>query len=254
MRSVTLLLPALNESRNIVSLIESAGELARSGRLGPGVRVRMILVDDGSADGTGEAAGNVRGAPEVLIVTHPRTLGLGCAVRSGLARFLKDRPDPIEDCLCVMDADGSHPPGLIALMAEKLGQGAGLVVASRYAEGGKEVGVSVPRRIMSRTANGLLKILFPMAGIRDYTSGFRLFRAEAIERLSRKTGGRFFREDGFASTPELLLGMRSLGIRGEEVPLVLRYDLKRGPSKMKAGRTILRYLILMARMKLFLAE
>jgi dolichol-phosphate mannosyltransferase len=84
--------------------------------------------------------------------------------------------------------------------------------------------------------------------VRDYTCGFRLYRAETLRTLIGVFGAdAFLREQGFACMLELLLNLRELNVRVGEVPLVLRYDLKAGASKMRVLRTIRRYAVVMVR-------
>jgi dolichol-phosphate mannosyltransferase len=82
--------------------------------------------------------------------------------------------------------------------------------------------------------------------IKDYSSGYRAYRTEALQRLLRRSG-RLVNESGFSCMMELLLNLRAAGARAAEVPLVLRYDLKRSESKMDVGHTIVRYLMVMGK-------
>jgi dolichol-phosphate mannosyltransferase len=86
-----------------------------------------------------------------------------------------------------------------------------------------------------------------MKGVRDYTCGYRAYRASTIKDAVTRYGDRLIEESGFSCMVELLLKLRRLGIRCYEVPLVLRYDQKGGVSKMRVIRTIRRYLVVMTR-------
>ena len=83
--------------------------------------------------------------------------------------------------------------------------------------------------------------------MRDYTCGFRAYRAETLRNLITIFGDNFIRENGFSCMFELLLNLRTLHARASEVPLVLRYDLKEGVSKMRIFRTMWRYVITLTR-------
>ncbi|MBE0698739.1 MAG: glycosyltransferase, partial [Anaerolineaceae bacterium] len=150
------------------------------------------------------------------------------------------------DVLITMDADNTHNPCLIKLMDKKIRAGADLVIASRYEAGGEEVGLSRLRSFLSRGASGLLSIFFPIQGARDYTCGYRAYRGSILKRAFQVYGDSLVEERGFTCMAEILIKMHHINARVAEVPLVLRYDLKSGQSKMKVMRTILRYFVLIA--------
>ena len=88
-----------------------------------------------------------------------------------------------------------------------------------------------------------------MRGARDYTCGFRLYRAAMLRRAADAWGDRLVEEAGFTCMAEVLLKLGRGGARVAEVPLILRYDLKEGASKMKVMRTIARYFVLAQRIR-----
>src|SRR5205823_11598033 len=87
-------------------------------------------------------------------------------------------------------------------------------------------------------------LVVPVRGARDYTCGFRLYRARTLRRAALAWGDRLIEEAGFTCMAELLLKLGRGGAAVVESPLVLRYDRKEGPSKMKMARTIARYFAL----------
>ena len=101
------------------------------------------------------------------------------------------------------------------------------------------------RRMLSHVASAVLRLLFPVGTVQDYSSGFRAYRGDALQSLARE--GRVVSETGFACMLDLLLRLRAQGGRAAEVPLVLRYDRKPSESKMDVPRTVLRYGVLIAR-------
>jgi dolichol-phosphate mannosyltransferase len=234
---LSILLPAYNEALGLPDLLDRVGRtMAAYGR-----RYQIIVVDDGSTDGTAAVAEAAREFLPVKLVRHPVNQGLGRALRTGLFSALED-----SDVVVTMDADNSHDPELIPLMAERLDQGYDVVVASRFQEGGAEVGVALHRRLLSHTASMLLRSAFPLEGVRDYSSGFRAYSGEILRRLVEQHGAEgLVEEQGFACMLEVLLKAGALGARMSEVPLVLRYDRKRGASKMRILRTVRRYGALM---------
>jgi dolichol-phosphate mannosyltransferase len=182
----------------------------------------------------------------VLVETHEVNQGLGATIRDGLLKAC-ELADP-QDVLVTLDADNTHTPELILRMVRTVREGLDVVVASRYRPGSRVRGVPLGRRILSRVASVLFRLLFPIKGIRDYTCGYRAYRAGALQSVISRSGGTFFQEEGFQAMVDILLKLRrDKDLIFGEVPLILRYDLKEGASKMDIGRTIRRTLSLVVR-------
>jgi dolichol-phosphate mannosyltransferase len=235
---ITLMMPAYNEEQDLPGLLERI-EHALAGW----ANYRVLIVDDGSKDRTAAIAREAAQRMPVELIQHQRNQGLGAAIRTGLRAAAAG-----EGVVVTMDADNSQDPALIRAMVERLGQGFDVVIASRFQPGSKEVGVPPFRLFLSHLSSAGIRILAPYPGARDYTCGFRAYRVEALRKLIAAFGDEaFLRENGFACMLELLLNLRVVGARVAEVPLVLRYDLKAGASKMRVMRTIWRYTVTMAR-------
>ncbi|MBI1785186.1 glycosyltransferase family 2 protein, partial [Candidatus Sumerlaeota bacterium] len=142
--------------------------------------------------------------------------------------------------LVCMDADLTHPPELIPEMRRVMESGADMVIASRFQPGSEVVGLSAFRHLMSWGARNLFSAALAISGVRDYTCGFRAFRLSLIARGFERYGpeGLILRR-GFACTDELLIKLSLLNPVIKEIPFILRYDLKRGKSKIKLGVTIM---------------
>jgi len=138
----------------------------------------------------------------------------------------------------VMDADSTHAPDLVRDMVRVVREGADVVIASRYRPGWQVRGVPVQRKLRSAGARVLFQLCFPIRGVQDYTCAYRAYRASALRDAFRRYGDDFVNQKGFQWTVDILLKLRELDLVFCEVPLVLRYDLKRGASKMKVLRTI----------------
>jgi dolichol-phosphate mannosyltransferase len=192
----------------------------------------VVVVDDGSRDETAAVAERGYGIP-VEVVRHGVNRGLGAAMRTGIQHVLA-RAGP-EDVLASMDADHTHPPELLPGMWAHVRAGADLVIASRYQPGAEIHGLVWYRRWISLAASFVLRALFP--GARDYTCGYRLYRVPLLRWGAERYGPHFLNQRGFSVMVDLLLKLRRRARRIVEVPLVLRYDRKRGVSKMKLVRT-----------------
>ncbi len=231
-----VVLPAYNEEKALPRLLDKILPLY----VEDGLAGEIIVIDDGSRDHTAEI---VQSYPSpVHLVAHPHNMGLGAAIRTGLT-YAADIADD-NDVIVTMDADDTHIPGLIPRMTQMINQGYDLVIASRYQPGSRTLGVSASRQFLSWVAGWLFRLCLPIQGVRDYTSGFRAYRAILIKRAIARWGFQFVDRNDFSSMPRVMLRMRQLRAIAVEVPMVLRYDLKPGVSKMQVGGNILANLTL----------
>ncbi len=203
--------------------------------------LRILVVDGASTDGTPELVRQYADRLPVEVMELKENRGLGGALEAGLLAALEEA-----EVIVTMDGDDSHDPRTIPALVAKLEDGYDLVVASRFEPGGEEIGVAGYRKVLSHGASGVLRFLFPVGTVKDYSSGFRAYRAEALRRVQLRFG-RLVGEQGFSCMMELLLKLRATGIRAAEVPLVLRYDLKLSESKMNIVHTISRYVVVIGR-------
>lgn len=225
-----VVLPAYNEEQAIPRLLAKLTPLYTEG----GLTGHVIVVDDGSSDGTATIVRNW--GKSVELISHSRNMGLGAAIRTGLV-YAAEQADE-GDAIVTMDADDTHNPGLIPRMVQTLGEGYDVVIASRYQAGSRTLGLSPIRRFLSWGAGLLFRLVLPIRGVRDYTSGFRAYRAAIIKCAIQRWGEQFVDRNDFSSMPRVLLRMRRLGAIAVEVPMILRYDLKPTVSKMRVSRNL----------------
>lgn len=214
---LSIVIPTYNERENI-------------GLLLPEIRTALedvwtyevIVVDDGSPDGTAEAVREAAAADEsIRLLERPRKLGLGSAVAAGFSTAKGD-------FWLMMDADFSHRPQDVPLLAEGLAS-ADIVVGSRYVPGGGTIGWPLHRRFMSRLAGIVARVLVGIP-IRDATSGFAAFRCETVEPLLPS-----LRLGGFKLLLELLA--RAPSARVTEVPITF-VERRFGQSKLNLSETL----------------
>jgi dolichol-phosphate mannosyltransferase len=231
--ALTVVLPAYNESRNLPRLLTRIGDVLD--RLGQPYEV--VVVDDGSTDDTASIAESAVRRMPVRVIRHRTNRGLGGALLTGLLEAI-----PRSGIVITMDADDTQDPDLIPRMVERIEAGHDVVIASRFESGGAEIGVPLHRRFLSHAASAVLKRIAPIKGVRDYSCGYRAYRSDCLRHLVDEHGEKgLVQERGFACMLEVLLKVGSNGARIAEVPLVLRYDRKKGHSAMQIVRTIRRY-------------
>jgi dolichol-phosphate mannosyltransferase len=230
-------LPAYNEEASIAPLFARFLEVFPD-RSAP---YRIVLYNDGCRDGTVAAARAWVDRLNVEIIGREENLGLGAGLRSLIAHAVR-RGNP-DDRLIIMDCDDTHHPSQFPQLTAALDDGCDVVIASRYRRGARAAGVAAHRRLLSLGAALLFKTLHPCRGVLDYTCGYRGYRVALLQRAAARYGENLVRERGFAAMVEVLLKLNRLGARCGEVPLELRYDLKKGASKMDVRSNTLRLLI-----------
>lgn len=238
---VILVLPAFNEEQNLGLVLDDCARVSRDA----GYRLRIVLVDDGSTDATGAIARTWAIEGPLELIVHPVNQGLGKTIHDGLKRAAElAGPD---DVIVTMDADNTQPVPLIPQMLEAVGRGYDIVIASRFRPGAKVIGLSMVRRGLTILSSLLYRSIRPIPGVRDYSCGFRAYRGRLVQQAFTVYDGRFVTETGFTCMAEILVKLGALSPIVKEVPMILRYDRKKGASKMPVARTVGRSLHLLLR-------
>lgn len=231
-RVVYVVLPAYNEEARIERLLRHIDEAMTDAA----IPYRVFLVDDGSRDGTGRIVEDCATRMPIHLMRHEVNRGLGTTIRDGLFAAAEAAGD--RDILITMDADDTHAPGLILRMVRMISEGHDVVIASRYREGSRTIGVPLLRRLLSHGASWLFRAVFPIRGVRDYTCGYRAYRAPVVRDAFARYGNEFLDQGGFQCMVDILLKLRRMHLIFGEVPFILRYDYKEGSSKMNVSRTV----------------
>ena len=243
---IHIVLPAFNEAESLKVLLPELTRTLKSERL----QYKVYVVDDGSSDDTSKVVRtfSVR-SPRIKLIVHKINKGLAETINTGFKEALKRSRSG--DILITMDADNTHLPGLIVRMARLINEGNDIVISSRFVSGSRVRGVPLSRRLLSLIGGIIFKILFPIPGVKDYTCGFRAYRVDLIKKGMEIYKDKFISEKGFSCMVDILLKLRRLDPICAEVPMILRYDLKKGKSKMDVSRTIIETLKLIARRRWF---
>lgn len=199
-----------------------------------------VVVDDGSVDGTQAVLRKYEKEIPLIILVHEQNQGLGSTIRDALRKATDEANTG--DIIVTMDADNTHLPGLIPSMVQKILEGHDVVIASRFRKGARVIGLGWFRKSLSVGASLIMRTVFPLKGVRDYTCGFRVYRAELLMHAFREYGATFIDQKGFQCMSDILIKLRRLKPIAGEVPMILRYDFKKGSSNMKVGQTVFRTL------------
>jgi dolichol-phosphate mannosyltransferase len=215
--SVLVVTPTYNEKENLPKLAALVLQQRDT---------RVLVVDDGSPDGTGQLADQLAeqsgGRLTVLHRTGPR--GLGRSYVEGLRVALRTDADVI----CQMDCDLSHDPKYLPSVVAAL-EGHDMVVGSRYVRGGAVVNWPLHRVILSGFANRYIRAITGLA-TRDCTGGYRAWRREALARMPFDHA----EAGGYAFLTEMIYDAARLGCRIGEVPITF-VERQEGYSKLSSG-------------------
>jgi dolichol-phosphate mannosyltransferase len=219
-----LVLPTYNESENIEAMIAAAGAvLQRSAPAG----FAVLVVDDGSPDGTGKIADRLAEEHDWVHVLHRENKeGIGPAYVAGFKHALEHGADYVME----MDCDFSHDPAdlqrLLAATDRDVRESADLALGSRYVAGGGVTDWGLLRRFISYGGSTYARIVLGLR-VRDLTGGFKCFRREVLEAMDLDR----VRSQGYAFQVELTYRAVKAGFDVQEVPIVFK-DREQGTSKM----------------------
>lgn len=210
-----VVVPTYNEATNIRTLVHQVIEQEP---------FSVLIVDDGSPDGTGRIADRLADEfPRKVAVLHRQSKdGLGAAYRAGFSQALSDGPSRIYQ----MDADLSHDPEVLPALRAVLMSGGDLAIGSRYVPGGGVVGWPWWRQALSRGGSIYAGMVLRLRH-RDLTGGFKGWRRETLEAIAVD----HTLSDGYAFQVETTYRARLAGARIVEVPITFA-DRRRGSSKM----------------------
>jgi len=230
-RKTLIVVPTYNEKDNLPALLEALTAFPPE--------IHVLVVDDGSPDGTGEIAERWAAEnPRVHLIRRAGKMGLGSAYVAGFRWALERDYERIFE----MDADFSHDPKYVPEMLAA-SESADLVIGSRYLTGVNVVNWPMSRLLLSWCANKYAKFVSGLP-IHDCTAGFKCFRREVLEKIDLDR----ISASGYGFQIELHYKAWKKGFRLAEVPIVF-VDRRAGTSKM-SGQIIREALLLVLRLRM----
>lgn len=215
--NVLVVIPTYNESMNIEQMIRALRATMPA--------ASILVVDDGSPDGTADIAeGLERELGSINVLRRTEKAGLGSAYRAGFAWGIEMGYDTLVE----IDADFSHDPEALPQLIAASESGAEVVIGSRYVPGGRIPDWSWHRKLLSRSGNRYASLMLGL-GVSDSTAGYRVYRAALLERIDYRT----VRADGYGFQIEMTYRSKRAGASITEVPIAF-VDRERGQSKMSS--------------------
>ncbi|MEO6579194.1 MAG: polyprenol monophosphomannose synthase [Candidatus Limnocylindria bacterium] len=232
-RGVWIALPTYDERDNLEPMLGRLLEVV------PGARV--LVVDDGSPDGTGVLADAVAAREPRVSVMHRTTKdGLGAAYRAAFSHLLA-RQDC--DVIVQMDCDFSHDPADVPRLLEAISDGADLAIGSRYVAGGSTPGWTRGRKLISRGGSAFARGVLSLQ-TRDLTGGFKAWRADLLRSMDLAA----VRTQGYGFQIEMTWRAHRRGADLKELPITFS-ERRTGQSKM-SRRIIAEALLMVVRLRL----
>ena len=221
-----VVLPTYNEALNIAEVLTKARAAVPD--------AEVLVVDDGSPDGTADLAEELgKELEQIGVLRRPGKAGLGSAYRAGF-RIGLDRG---LDVMIEMDSDLSHDPAALPSLLAAIDEGADLVIGSRYVPGGSIPNWRLHRRLLSRWGNRYAAAVLNL-GVHDCTAGYRAYRATLLNKIDLDA----VRADGYGFQIEMTYVVSQAGGKIVEVPISFS-DRVRGTSKM-SGRIVVEAMVL----------
>jgi len=213
-----VIIPTFNEKENIEKMIHKVFSLPK--------KFHLLIIDDGSPDGTGEIIKSLQSnyTNTLFLIERNGKLGLGTAYIKGFKWALEKKYDFIYE----MDADFSHDPDDLERLYNACIDGADLAIGSRYVSGGKVKNWPMSRILMSYFASVYVNMILWM-GIKDTTAGFKCYRRKVLESIDLRK----IRFMGYAFQVEMKYTAHLRGFKLVEVPITF-VDRVLGSSKMSA--------------------
>ena len=204
---------------------------------------RMIIVDDGSTDGTMDKIA-LEKSGKTQVISYKPNQGVKTAFMKGFAYFIKNASS--NDILVTKEADNTSDNMVLSDMLEHLSSGFDVSLASCYSEGGGIEGSNYYRMLMSKTANLIIKIRFGLWKYSTFSSFYRAYSYKCIKTALEKDPS-IMTIDGFTCMAEMLIKLHRMGFRIAEAPMILRSNQRIDKSKMPILKTISGYIRLCAK-------
>lgn len=203
---LSVVVPSYNEERTIVNVIEAVSQVDLASPLGEEIEVEIIVVDDGSTDGTRRLLDTFRDRPDVHVILHECNRGKGAAVRTGFAAVTGD-------IVIIQDADMEYDPSEFPRLLEPIVNGHADVVYGSRLSGGRPQRVYLFWHMVGNRLLTLLTNLLFNSTLTDMETGYKVFKREVVDTFR-------LRENDFRIEPEMTAQvLKNTRLRVYEMPI-----------------------------------
>lgn len=199
---------------------------------------QLLVMDDGSNDGTGEVLERYTRVLPLSVIRHEERRGYAKSVEELLRQAVERTDRPKRDSAIIMHADFAHGPSAIPDLVRRIESGADIVIAQSKLQGEP----SRTRRLVRRLAPVLLRRVVPIPGVKDIVSGFAIFRLVALRNAFRSQPSPLLTTDGWVANAELYGRTARYARRVETITAVERRDLRQRPSRSSSWNSALNVL------------
>lgn len=231
---VYFLIPALDEEDTLGLLLYKIREVMK------GVRREYLVVvlDDGSKDGTAKVAESYRRFLPVKVLRHAENRGMGPSLDRLVREAVRLSHYPERDIAVVLEADFTVSPEAVPAMVKEIEAGADIVIGARTHPDTDPQAMPFRRRFGSRLVTTALRAVMPLPRVTDYTSSFRAYRIGTLKRAVAEYQEELVTTRDEAAHAELLLRLGRFHPTCAEVPVQYRFDVRGRPSRHRLGREI----------------
>lgn len=226
---IYIIIPSYNDSSNFDKLFKNLKNILKT------KKYKIIVIDDGSTDDTINILEKLSKKYQVNRIGYNKNRGPGYAFAFGFKFILKKLRN--KDLVITIEADNTSDYKILNKMIS-LANRYDAILASPNIEGGKFLGISNTRRFLSNTANILDSLIFGV-DIKTFSSFYRVYTGEIINKLSKKYGNKIITDHGFSSVVELIIKLKNIEAKMIEIPAVVDWRQRKGKSKMSINKTIL---------------
>ena len=252
---IYIFLPVYNEEENIFELLSSIEKFWNEQMKYESISI--VIVNDGSSDQTHlkikefeeKYKLNSNSNFKISYIQHKINTGLGSAVKTGFEHIIADNNNA-KNILVTMDGDNSHLITNIKTLISNIRNQYKVSICSRYVEGNIVKGVPFSRIIIANIGSLIFQLFFPIKGVKDFTCGYRAYDLQFLTEVFNSNND-MFSEKNFTCQADILIKLYKFdnSFKAKEIPINLRYDLKKGQSKMRLSQNILATLILIFKRK-----
>jgi dolichol-phosphate mannosyltransferase len=240
---IKIIFCAFNEEQNLLDFIPNIAKELEA------LNYEIIACIDGSQDDSLKLLNNFKSIYPIKILPIQNQRGLGIAYKKLFLHIIENSSD--QDLIISLDADNTHNPNQIKEMINHFeNNNLDFLVASRFCDHSVMNKFPIYRQFISKSISILLRILFPIRKIsgqklKDYTSGFRIYRSQKLKELYKNLGNKFIKEPEFTYTCELLINLSRFNLRCDEIAISYDYEKKIGKSKLRILKNFKRLIIML---------